>query len=389
MRGLVTEILIILLLIGISTLAFEIRQVKASGTIYIGADGSINPPSAPIHRDGDIYTFNGNIFDAIVIQKGNIVVDGAGYTVQGTKTGTGIYIEPGASSVTLKNTNVKNFQHGIHIRSDYNTICDNTASNCTFDGIFIQGNFNSLISNNVSNNAPFGGDGITIMVACNNNTLTSNTVSNNRNGITLWWTCRFNVLYDNIVSNNDEWGIWLGEDSSSNVLFRNSISNNGLIGIVIETDSHNNVLFWNNFIDNAVQAYDECSNYWNLSYPIGNYWSDYTGVDLYQGPYQNETGSDGIGDTPYIIDANTMDHYPLMALYDIMPWDITGSTQWVPDYKCDIRDVAQVALLFGSTEGDERYDERADITGPINLLRDGKIDIRDVALVAIHFGESY
>lgn len=69
-------------------------------------------------------------------------------------------------------------------------------------------------------------------------------------------------------------------------------------------------------------------------------------------------------------------------------WDITGSTEWIPDGKCDIRDVAIIAVRFGSEEGDEMYDSRADVTGPIYLEKDGKIDIRDIALVALHFGET-
>jgi hypothetical protein len=36
-------------------------------------------------------------------------------------------------------------------------------------------------------------------------------------------------------------------------------------------------------------------------------------VDLYGGPNQNITGNDGIGDTPYIINSNNIDGYPLMA----------------------------------------------------------------------------
>jgi PKD repeat protein len=42
-------------------------------------------------------------------------------------------------------------------------------------------------------------------------------------------------------------------------------------------------------------------------------------VDLFVGRFQNETGSDGIGDIPYIIDTDNQDHYPL-----IDPW-IPGS----------------------------------------------------------------
>ena len=61
------------------------------------------------------------------------------------------------------------------------------------------------------------------------------------------------------------------------------------------------------------------NNVWDNCYPSGgNFWGDYDGIDLFSGPYQNETGSDGIGDTSYVIDENNVDHYPLMKPY---PWD--------------------------------------------------------------------
>ena len=46
--------------------------------------------------------------------------------------------------------------------------------------------------------------------------------------------------------------------------------------------------------------------------PIGNYWGNYTDVDQFSGPYQNETGSDGVWDNPYVIDENNIDDYPLI-----------------------------------------------------------------------------
>jgi len=69
----------------------------------------------------------------------------------------------------------------------------------------------------------------------------------------------------------------------------------------------------NDFIENDKQVMDkEHANVWDDGYPSGgNYWSDYDGVDLYSGPYQNEAGSDGIGDTPYVIDDVNQDRYPL------------------------------------------------------------------------------
>jgi hypothetical protein len=53
---------------------------------------------------------------------------------------------------------------------------------------------------------------------------------------------------------------------------------------------------------------------WDTGYPSGgNYWDDYDGTDQYRGPYQNVTGTDGIGDTPYTIDMNNIDRYPLIS----------------------------------------------------------------------------
>lgn len=57
-------------------------------------------------------------------------------------------------------------------------------------------------------------------------------------------------------------------------------------------------------------------NVWDYGYPSGgNYWSDYNGTDLFSGKSQNETGSDGIGDAPYFIDADNTDRYPLMGAF--------------------------------------------------------------------------
>ena len=47
-------------------------------------NGSIDPVGAPIQRNGNIYTLTGNITssaDGIVVQRDNIIIDGAGYTV--------------------------------------------------------------------------------------------------------------------------------------------------------------------------------------------------------------------------------------------------------------------------------------------------------------------
>jgi len=52
------------------------------------------------------------------------------------------------------------------------------------------------------------------------------------------------------------------------------------------------------------------------------------------------------------------------------------------DGKVDIKDIAIVALAYGTHNPDPRYNRVADI------YYDGKVDIRDVSFTAIHFGES-
>jgi hypothetical protein len=53
-------------------------------------------------------------------------------------------------------------------------------------------------------------------------------------------------------------------------------------------------------------------NVWDDGYPSGgNYWSDYQTTY----PNASEIDSSGIWNTPYVIDANNTDHYPLMGAF--------------------------------------------------------------------------
>ncbi len=104
--------------------------------------------------------------------------------------------------------------------------------------------------------------------------------------------------FNNTVCGNTFWARFgpnvIVDNSSGNMFFNNTF----------------NMFYW----EEQVTVRGDSANVWDVGYPDGgNYWSDYNGTDSYGGVYQNETGSDGIGDTPYVIDENNQDRYPLVT----------------------------------------------------------------------------
>lgn len=150
-----------------------------------------------------------------------------------------------------------------------------------------------------------------------NGKLVNNTVNNSANGIVLYNSTFFELLQNNVSANVD-CGIQVVYSNNWSAI-NNTIYNNN-VGLNISDSGFwkNHTIYHNNFINNIFcQAIDMLgAQPWNAGYPMGgNYWSDYTGVDIFNGPYQNWIGSDGIGDTGYPIGAVTGDGYPLMEPY--------------------------------------------------------------------------
>ena len=297
-------ILLVLLLTSMLGASIHIGTVEAAGTVYIRADGSIDPPTTPISSTNNVtYTFESNITDSIVVQKSNITIDGNWYTLQGAGSGNGFYLF-GIDNVTIERTNIKDFDYGICLdSSSHNTLTENSIS------------------------AGFYGYGILLGNSAGFNDVIRNNVTDNKYGIVLHESSILNSLAENDISNN-EIGIWL-QKSDFNSISRNSISNNHC-GIYLEQTVHNNISH-NSLSNNSLQAQsDEIStSIWDGGYPSGgNYWSDCNGTDLFNGPYQNVSGSDGIGDAPYVIDGSNADGYPLMGPWappDVAATNLTAS----------------------------------------------------------------
>jgi parallel beta-helix repeat protein len=212
-------------------------------------------------------------------ERSNILIDGAGYTLQGTGASDSEGIElTGRNNVTIKNMKITAFYHGVSLYSSSNS---------------------SVSGNNITANS----SGICLAYSSNNNSISGNNITNNGHGIEFY-------------------------SSSNNRIFHNNFINNYL-HIGVNERSLPNVL--------------------DDGYPVGgNYWSSYTGVDLYSGSNQNATGSDGIGDAPHVIDEDNTDRYPLMAPYSTFD---AGTWNQTP-YNIDVVSNSTVSdLHFNPQEG--------------------------------------
>ena len=152
------------------------------------------------------------------------------------------------------------------------------------------------------------GQGITLVNSANNHIENCNVTSNSYYGIALI-NSNYNTISNNTVTRNEGAGITL-VSSPSNSITNNTIQEN-YTGISLQ-NANDNSIHHNNFINNTRQAATENSkNTWDDGYPSGgNYWNDYKGKDA---------NNDGIGDTPYTIDNDNQDKYPLMSTVKNMP----------------------------------------------------------------------
>lgn len=426
-----SKVIFLVFLIMISLGVVNTYPVKSQeiGIIYIQSDGSVftsTNVTVPIQRDGNVYTFTDNINGYyVVIQRDNIIVDGAGYAL-GSQGDIGIDLSQ-RSNVTIRNTQIGFALYGIYlwnatgnivtgntltyngygiylVAASQNSVIGNNATNNDI-GINLESSTNNILRDNIMNNdhnlAVYGTEaqhfdndiddsniangkkvyyiisesnlvigpptypdvGYLALVNCQNITVHDLELSNNGHGLLMAYTTGSTITQNEIKDNysgiglfastgnyiggnnidNNYRGIQLSNSSTANsvsannvtnntegififnsfqnTIFGNNVTNNNNIGIGFK-EASNNMIRSNFFVDNANQVYDAyvsdasiaiSTNIWDFSYPMGgNYWSDYTGVDVKSGPGQNQTGSDGIGDTAYIINERNKDNYPLL-----------------------------------------------------------------------------
>lgn len=221
--------------------------------------------------DGDsIFVSSGTYYERVVINKTvqlrgenpeTTVIDG---------NGTQTILEITTHNVNITRFTVRNGDKGVHLTSnaDSSIVAESNMINNSY-GIFVRSDNNQLTDNKIVDNKV---SGIELYASCGCSPVRGNTITKNK------------LL-------NNSYGIWL----------RNSVE-----GFICH----------NNFVNNTQQVLTSGSQTaWDNGYPAGgNYWSDYAGNDTYSGLCQNLTGSDGIGDSQYVIDDNNQDNHPLMGM---------------------------------------------------------------------------
>jgi len=201
-----------------------------SGVIYIRADGSVDPSNASILNVGNVsYTFTADIHDSIVIERDNIVVDGANYSLQavGDSTSDGIDLT-GRNNVTIRNIKIQGFGNGLHLeQSSDNTLSGNTITSNRKDGVVLRYSSDNTLSGNTVANNQF--DGIYLSYS-SSNTLSGNSITSNQfDGLHLELSSK-NTLSENRILNNHDDGAHL-RNSSDNTLIGNTIANNNNSGV--------------------------------------------------------------------------------------------------------------------------------------------------------------
>ncbi|XES77216.1 MAG: NosD domain-containing protein [Candidatus Bathyarchaeia archaeon] len=302
-------------------------QQNQTQDITIQPNGTIDPPNVLIQRQGEVYRLTANLNNsAITIQRGNIVVDGASYTLRESGTDQNrIAITIMASNVTIQNMQITGWKAGVYGAYDNNTITNNAFIG-NYHAIAIYAYDYVVSQNNItqSTNAVFIHTGAARPQG-NNNLITRNQIVENQ--------AAFDIT-----------------GSNGTILTQNNVTNNSVIltlGVITlqGRESGNHTFYQNNFVSNTEALHVPTpifggkgpeifpAGYWDNG-TIGNYWSNYQ--QIY--PNASQLGDSKVWNTPYFIqdtipyeieDANgtvetgiavlgtAVDHFPLRAPFQL------------------------------------------------------------------------
>ncbi|MGB5911327.1 MAG: NosD domain-containing protein, partial [Promethearchaeia archaeon] len=279
------------------------------------------------------------------------------------------------------NNTIINQVIGIYFDADFDTNCSyNIISNNIIRnhvGNAINYGTHTGFYNEISNNSIIiASNGIFFSDSCHYNTILRNNISQTTNngihiqGRTENWAegCDNNIVESNNISLCSSDGIRITRRSDSNTIVNNKISSNTLVGLEIsEFSCRDNEVYGNYFLMNTKHAEDNGNNtVWN-SIAIGNYWDNYTGVDL---------NDDGIGDSPHDISTSPLiqDLLPIWEDGDDigpritinLPHENANYGQSAPPYDIEVFDLYGFETVWYTIDGGITNYTIIQFTGTIN-----------------------
>lgn len=397
------------------TIQDAVGNASAGGTVFV--------------KEGTYYV---NASDLIVIDKPlSLIGQDSANTIIDTQPVLygGIIISVNASNVTVSGftitfTNASYSDCAIDVGEGYAydtencKIIDNTIVNNIY-GIWVYEADNFVIENNdISDNSLWGimlyplatngtisGNTLTdnglgqveggsiYLYSTANITLANNTLTDGYEGITMAYsgpTC----IYGNSIKGNQASGISLDDYCNNSTVYGNNIEQNA-VGVFLSNfdlggmgiREPGNMIFGNNLLGNSKQAVVDEAVQTNFGTDIvswdngkqGNYWSDY------QAKYPNGTEVDasGVENTPYVIDENNTDHYPLTQQFNIsttalattdngeaieLPLGGSITSSQMSDVAIATNQTAKSTTLFFTVTGDSGTAGFSNITIPISAV---------------------
>jgi parallel beta-helix repeat protein len=283
-----------------------VKYASIQGAVDNASDGST------------LYVSSGEYSESLVINKSISLIGENRETaiIDGMSNGTVVYV--GSDNVSISDFKLQysgcscSDYYGVDVgssRQNISIINNNIFSDST--GILVRkGQDIRIVQNNITHSRDYSiviEDSIGVRMF-------ENSLTDNLNQIDVSNSTQM-VIANNKMMNNGN-GIAL-TNSNNNTLAGNIIASNSLYGLYLSQSDYN-VIVRNSLQSNARNVYVRNStDYWDDGFE-GNYWSNYTGVD---------TDNDGVGDAPFVLDANNVDHYPLAGLfysYPAMPENDVG-----------------------------------------------------------------
>jgi nitrous oxidase accessory protein NosD len=137
MKKFQATVAVLLVVSGVWVAQIEVVKAQDPLNIMIKPDGGVVPDTDLLERNGNTYTFTGDVLGIITVQKNGVTIDGDGYTLQGRNDidERGIYLYssesyPSCKDVLVKNLRICNFSTGIFVAgASNNSIIGNYFEN--------------------------------------------------------------------------------------------------------------------------------------------------------------------------------------------------------------------------------------------------------------------